>query len=69
MLTNVRSHETLPDSLQYVEKWARDIVAVVGKREARRLLEDYRTIASNRRLPATDRENAIQRVNCLEKLL
>ncbi len=64
-----RSHRVASDDPQYVEAWARDIVAAVGKREARRLLGDYRTLRDTTRLAKADREVAGERVEALGKLL
>ena len=64
-----RSHDIPPDSPDYIEKWARDLVAAVGKREARRILADYRGIADNERLARRDREVAAERAEALEELL
>ena len=69
MSTQPRSHQIPPDSPKYVETWARDIVAAVGKREARKILADYRALADNKRLAKADRETATERVRALEKLL
>ncbi len=64
-----RSHEVPPDSPEYVEAWARDILAAVGKRETRSILADYQALAKNKRLAKADREVAVERVKALEKLL
>ena len=64
-----RSHDLPPDSPDYVAAWARDLIAAIGKREARLALAGYKSTAANKRLKKTDREVAIERVNALEKLL
>ena len=64
-----KSHETPPDSPDYVATWARDLVAAVGKREARRILADYTSIADNKRLAKQDRNVAAERAKALERLL
>ena len=69
MPTRPRSHDVPPDSPEYVQAWARDIVEAVGKREARTILEDYQALANNKRLAKADRDIAAERVKALEKLL
>ena len=64
-----RSHDIPPDTPEYITAWARDIVATVGKREARTILADYQALANNRRLAKADRDIAAERVKALEKLL
>ena len=64
-----RSHRIASGDPQYIEAWARDIVAAVGKREARRLLSDYRALCENKRLAKADREVAAERVEALGNLL
>ena len=64
-----RSHDVSPDSHEYVEAWARDLVATAGKREARRLLDHYRALADDPRVTKHGREIATERVEILEKLL
>ena len=49
------------ESLAYVKAWARDLVAAAGKREARRILDDYKAIARNKELPKADRDIAVLR--------
>ncbi|HJN11633.1 MAG: hypothetical protein QGG09_11065 [Pirellulaceae bacterium] len=38
MPTRPRSHDVPPDSPEYIEAWARDLVAAIGKRKARLIL-------------------------------
>ena len=64
-----RSHDVPPDSPEYTAAWARDIVAAVGKREARKILGDYEALAANKRLAKADRDIAAERVDALENLL
>lgn len=64
-----KSHEIPPDSPEYVQTWARDIVATVGKREARTLLAHYEALAGNKRLAKADRDVSTERVKALKKLL
>jgi len=64
-----RSHQIPPDSPDYVEAWARDLVDAVGKREARLALAGYKTIAANKQLNKADREIAVERMKALERLL
>ena len=64
-----RSHDIAPDSPEYVLAWARDLVATIGKREARTILADYKALAGNQRLAKADRETAAKRVKALKSLL
>jgi len=57
------------ESLEYVRAWARNLVAAVGKREARRILNDYKAISGNMRLAKADRDIAARRVRVLSRLL
>jgi hypothetical protein len=58
-----------PDSPEYVEKWARELIAAAGKRQARTILGDYRALAENPRLAKYDRDVAEQRARILSGLL
>ena len=49
--------------------WARQIIAAVGKREARRILDDYVAIYENPRVPKKDREVAENRADALRTRL
>jgi hypothetical protein len=49
--------------------WARQIIAAVGKREARRILDDYVAIYENPRVPKKDREIAECRAKALRSLM
>lgn len=64
-----KSHDIPADAPEYVETWARDIVAAIGKREARKLLADYEALAGNKRLAKADRDVSTERVKALKKLL
>lgn len=64
-----RSHDITPESPEYVAIWARDIVAAVGKREARTIVADYEAIAGNKRLTKADRDTAAEQVKALKKCL
>lgn len=57
------------ESLEYVKAWASDLVAAVGKREARRILDDYKAISGNKRLAKADRDIAARRARILSRLL
>jgi len=61
--------QSLPDDPQYVEKWACELVAAIGKRKARAILEDYRALAEDKKIAGRDRAVSAQRVEILEKLL
>ena len=65
----LRPSEHLQDDAEYVSTWARDLVATIGKRKARAILEDYRAIADNKRLAKRDRDIAAERVQVLESLI
>ena len=69
MAKQPRSHEIPPDAPQYVQAWARDIIAAVGKRQARRILADYRAIAADPKVTKHGRAIAAQRAKILGKLL
>jgi hypothetical protein len=69
MSNRSRSHQIAPDAAEYVDAWARDILAAVGKRDVRRLLADYKALADNKRLPKSDRNTAAERAKALEELL
>ena len=58
-----------PDDPEYVRSWAKALVAAVGKRQARAVLEDYRALASRKRLDKYSREVAAQRAKILKELL
>ena len=58
-----------PEDPEYVRQWASDLVAAVDKRRARIVLEDYRALASDRRLAKRDRDIAAQRASILGRLL
>ena len=64
-----RSHDVPPDSPEYIEAWARDIVATVGKREARLILADYRERADDPKVTKHGRAVAAERAETLERLL
>jgi hypothetical protein len=64
-----KSHDIAPDSPQYVEIWARDLVAAVGKREARTILADYKAIAEDPKVTKHGRNAAAERAEALERLL
>jgi hypothetical protein len=58
-----------PESLEYVKSWARDLIAAVGKREARRILGDYKALCADKRLAKADRDMAARRARILSRLL
>ena len=63
------SNEDTPDSAKYVARWARDVVAAIGKREARRVLADYEAIAEDPKVTKHGRATASQRAKSLKKLV
>lgn len=68
MVKKKRSQNAI-ESPEYVEQWAQDIITFAGKREARRLLEGYKGIASDKRVAKYDRDVAAQRARILKKYL
>lgn len=60
-MTKPHSHRIAPETPDYVQAWAKDLVATIGKSESKKLLDDYRGIASNTRLPKADRQTAAKR--------
>ena len=56
------------EDIEYVEKWAGELVAAIGKRKARLILDDYKAIAANTRLSKRDCEAAAQRQKALAKI-
>ncbi len=64
-----KSHQIPPDSPDYTDAWARDVVRAAGKKAARQLLADYRSLARSKRGTKQDREVAAERVRALEKVL
>ena len=64
-----RSHDVPPDSAEYVTAWARDIVVTVGKREARKILADYKALADDPKVTKHGRAVAAERAEVLESLL
>ena len=61
--------QTAPDSPEYVEKWARELIAAVGKRQAHAILEGYRALSEKPKLAKYDRAVAKQRAIILSSLL
>ena len=47
------------------DRWARDLIRAVGKRQARGVLEDYRAIAADVKVTKTGRDIAAQRAKTL----
>lgn len=69
MSTQPKSHQIPPDSPEYVEAWARDLIAAVGKREARKILADYQALADDPKVTKHGRTVAAERAEVLERLL
>ena len=57
-----------PDDPEYVRQWAKDLVAAIGKRQGRLILEDYRGLAKDPKVSKHGREIAAQRARILAKL-
>jgi hypothetical protein len=64
-----KSHDIDPDSPEYVETWARELVAAIGKREARTILADYKAIADDPKVTKHGRNAAAERAKALKRLL
>ena len=64
-----KSHEIPPDSPEYTEAWARDLMSIAGKREARRVLADYERLASDKSIPKAEREAAAERAAAIKRFL
>jgi len=58
-----------PDDPQYVEQWAKALIAAIGKRQARTVLSDYRRLSRNPKGTTYDRAMAAQRVKTLAKYI
>lgn len=61
--------EKPPDDPEYVAQWARDLVAAIGNRRARKRLASYRALAEDEKLAKRDRAVAAQRTEALAGLL
>ncbi len=64
-----RSHAIPPDSPEYTEAWARDLIAAIGKRKARLILADYRARVDDPKVTKHGRAVAAERAEVLESLL
>ena len=57
------------DSLEYVEGWARELIAAIGKHEARRILANYRVLAEDPKVTKHGRKTASERAEVLKRIL
>lgn len=64
-----KSHEIDPDAPEDLATWAGELVAAIGKRQARKALEDYQRLAADRRLTKFDRAIARKQAKALAELL
>ncbi len=64
-----RSHDVPTDSPEYVAAWARDLIAAIGKRNARLILGDYKARADDPKVTKHGRAVAAERAEILERLL
>ena len=64
-----RSHDIPPDSPEYTGAWARDLIAAIGKRQARLILADYRARADDPKVTKHGRAIAAERAEILERWL
>ena len=67
--SKIRATRTTPDVHQSDDVWAADLVAAIGKREARRILGDYRRLARDPALSQFDRDVASSQAKALARLL
>ena len=64
-----RAARTAPDVHQSDDVWAAELVSTVGKREASRILGDYRRLARDPTLSQFDRDVAKSQAKALARLL
>lgn len=53
------------DSRDYLDQWAMELVAAIGKRQALRIIDDYEMLSKNPKLARYDREVATVRAKVL----
>ena len=58
-----------PEDREYLTKWAKDLVAAIGKRQAQTVLDDYRAILKDRKTTKYGKEEAAARVSAIETAL
>ena len=59
----------LADTDEYLRDWARALVKETGEREARIALEQYQSIAGDKRLSKADRQIAANRAEAILQFL
>ena len=63
------SEPEFADTLEYLEQWASQLADAVSPQELESLIAEYRSIASNKRLPNQERNMVRKRAKQLRKLL
>ncbi len=64
-----RSDESPPDSPEYLEVWARDLVATVRNDEVTQIIADYLAIADDPKVSKHGREIASNRAKMLKRFV
>jgi hypothetical protein len=57
------------DTPEYLAGWAKELVKVAGKREARLALAECRRLAADKKVPKAERAAAAERAKAIEKRL
>jgi hypothetical protein len=57
------------DTPEYLATWARELVKVAGKREARIALAEYKRLAADKQVPKAERAAARKRARAIEQRL
>lgn len=57
------------DTPEYLAGWAKELVQVAGKREARIALAEYKRLAADKKVPKAERAAAAKRAKAIEKRL
>lgn len=57
--------DSTADTPEYLREWAKSLVKGAGKREARSALEQYQSIAGDKRVSKADREIAANRAKAI----
>ena len=69
MAKSPRRHGITQDAPNYLAEWAEALLATAGRREARRILADYKAIAGDPKTTKHGREIAEERIKVLERLI
>jgi hypothetical protein len=57
------------DTPEYLRTWAKELVKIAGKREARVALAEYKRLATDKVVPKAERKSAAERAKAIEKEL